>query len=167
MKRKKCRTAGRRKKKIGILTSLVIILCTGLAFGYICFARGERVFLPPQREASAKEGLPEKLTNYQELPVREGYMVGLDTNPVFKDGKLYLNVVNKEDNTVWFVVRLYKGDKRIGETGILRQGEYAESISCNKTLMSGEEVLVQIAAYEPDTYHSQGVARVVCEVTTE
>lgn len=167
MKRKKCRTAGRRKKKIGILTSLAIILCVGMAFGYITFARGERTFLPPQREASVKEGLPEALKNYQELPVREGYIVGMDTNPVFKDGKLYLNAVNKEGNNVWFLVRLYQGKKRIGETGLLKPGEYVEKIPCEKTLASGEEVLVQIVAYEPDTYHSEGVARVSCKVASD
>lgn len=167
MKRKKCRTAGRRKKKIGIFTSLAIILCAGMAFGYITFARGERAFLPPVRETSVKEGLPETVKNYQELPVREGYMVGIDTSPVFRDGRLYLNAVNKEGNTVWFLVRLYQKNKQIGETGILHPGEYVESIACKKTLVSEEEVLVQIVAYEPDTYHSEGVAKIACKVVTE
>lgn len=167
MKRKKCRTAGRRKKKIGIFTSLAIILCVGMAFGYICFARGERAFLPPKHEDSAGEGLSQAVRSYQELPVKEGYMVGMDTTPVFKDGKLYLHTVNKEGNTVWFLVRIYQKNKLIGETGLLYPGECVEGIPCKKTLAEGEEVLVQIVAYEPETYHSEGVARVSCKVLAE
>lgn len=167
MKRKKCRTAGRRKKKIGILTSLAIILCAGMAFGYITFAKNGRTFLPPQRDASAKEGIPEVTKSYQELPVKEGYIVGIETSPVYRDGQLYLNLVNKEDNTVWFLARLYQGDKRIGESGLLHPGECLEGIPCQKVLTDGEEVLVQIISYEPDTYHSEGVARVACKVSTD
>ena len=40
MKRKNCVTDARRKTKIGILTSLAIILCIALSLGYVRFAQG-------------------------------------------------------------------------------------------------------------------------------
>lgn len=164
MKRKKCVTADRRKKKIGILTSLAIILCIGAAFGYIRFARGYRTFLAPEHEAAAVAGVPAGTDSWQILPVREGYIVGLDTMPVYRDGKLCLNVANGEESTVWFLVRVYQEDKMIAQTGILYPGEYLGEVACEKGLAPGGAVTIQIVAYEPETYHSEGVAKIICEV---
>lgn len=100
MKRKKCVTAGRRKVKIGILTSLAVILCIGAAFGYIRFAQGYRTFRTPEHDVAAMAGAPAVANSYQELPVKEGYMVGIDTEPVYKDGFLRINAANKEGNAV-------------------------------------------------------------------
>lgn len=164
MKRKKCVTADRRKKKIGILTSLAIILCIGAAFGYIRFTRGYRTFLAPEHEAAAVAGVPAGTDSWQILPVREGYIVGLDTMPVYKDGKLCLNVANGEESTVWFLVRVYQEDKMIAQTGILYPGEYLGEVACEKGLAPGGAVTIRIVAYEPETYHSEGVAKIICEV---
>lgn len=167
MKRKKCITAGRKKKKTGILTSLAVILCIGLAFGYIRFTQGYRTFRAPEHEAAATEGVPAGTDSHQTLPVKEGYAVGIDTVPVYKDGVLHLNVANEEGNTIWFLVRVYKDDKKIAQTGILYPGEYIGEVECDKKLIAGESVMIQTVAYEPETYHSEGVARITCEVAVE
>lgn len=162
MKRKKCRTAGRRKKIIGIITSLSLILCIFFGHYYVRFAEGYRTFHAPEREASAAEGIPtkENVQHYEELPVREGYAVGIDTSPVFHDDRLYLNVANLKDNNVWFVVRVYLDDEQIGETGIFYPNEYIEAIDCSRELSADDKVLTKIMAYEPDTYHSEGVVQI-------
>lgn len=164
MKRKKCVTAGRRKKKIGIITSLVVILCIGAAFGYIRFVHGYRTFIPPGHETAAVAGLPAAGASWQMLPVKEGYIVGIDTMPAYRNGKLCLNVANEAGSTVWFLVRVYQEDKRIAQTGLLYPGEYLEEAECARRLVPGAKVTVQIVAYEPETYHSEGVARIICEV---
>lgn len=164
MKRKKCVTAGRKKKKTGIITSLAVILCIGLAFGYIRFVQGYRTFRAPEHEAAAMAGVPTASESYQTLPVKEGYAVGIDTVPVYRDGMLHLNVANEEGNTIWFLVRVYKDDKKIAQTGILHPGEYVGEVECDKKLTAGENVTIQIVAYEPETYHSEGVARITCEI---
>lgn len=167
MKRKKCVTAGRKKKKIGIVTSIAVILCIGMAFGYIRFAQGYQTFRAPEHEAAAVAGEPVAASSYQILPVKEGYVIGIDTMPVYKDGVLHLNVENKEGNTVWFLVRVYQDDKKIAQTGILYPGEYIEEVECDQKLAAGETVMIQTVAYEPETYHSEGVARITCEVAGE
>lgn len=164
MKRKKCVTSGRRKKKIGIITSLAVILCAGAAFGYIRFTNGYRAFLPPNHEAAAVAGLPAAADSWQVLPLKEGYIVGLDTMPVYKDGKLCLNVANEASSTVWFLVRVYQGEKKVAQTGLLYPGEYLREVECTQGLAPGGKVTIQIIAYEPETYHSEGVARIICEV---
>lgn len=167
MKRKKCVTAGRRKKKIGIITSLALILCIGAAFGYIRLTRGYRAFMPPEHEAAAVAGLPAGADSWQILPVKEGYIVGLDTMPVCRDGKLCLNVANGAESTVWFLVRVYREDEKIAQTGLLYPGEYLGEIECERGIAPGEKITIQIVAYEPETYHSEGVAKIICEVAGE
>lgn len=162
MKQKKCRTAGRRKKIIGIITSLSLILCICLGYIYIRYAEGYRTFRAPKHEASAAEGIPspKNVQHYEELPVREGYAVGVDTSPLYRDGKLYLNVANRKSNTVWLLVQVYMEDELIAKTGIFYPNEYVEKLSCSKKLSANDKVLIKILAYEPDTYHSEGVAQI-------
>lgn len=167
MKQKKCKTAGRRKKIIGIITSLSLILCIFLGYFYIRYAEGYRTFRAPEHEAGAAEGVPSEknVQHYEELPVREGYAVGIDTSPLYRDGKLYLNVANRKGNTVWFLVRVYMEDELIAKTGIFYPNEYVGDISCDRKLSADDKVTIKILAYEPDTYHSEGVAQIVATVT--
>ncbi len=74
---------------------------------------------------------------------------------------------NRKGNTIWFLAQVYKGEKRIAKTGILYPDEYVEKISCSKNLSAGDKVLIKILAYEPDTYHSEGVAQISAAVTTK
>lgn len=162
----KCITGIRRKMKIGILTSLAIILCVGISLGYIRFTRGYQVFRAPEHEAAASFGVPDATDTYQELPVREGYVVGIDNEPVWNDGILSLNVANKEGNTVWFLVRVYRNEQLIAKSDMLYAGECLADLPCDAILQTGNTILVQIAAYEPQTYHSEGVARISYIVET-
>ena len=167
MKREKSITATRRERKICILTCLTAILCAGIAFGYIRYAQGYRAFRAPEHEVLAKEGMPAITGAYQELPIREGYVVGLCTTPVCEGKTLHLNVANKEGNTVWFLVRIYKNEELIATSGILYQNEYLADLPCDAVLQAGNEILVKIVAYEPETYHSEGTVQISCQVVSE
>ncbi len=169
MKQKKCRTAEWRKKKIGTIVSLSLILCIFLGYLHIRYAEGYKTFHAPEREADVTEGIPSegKAQHYEELPIREGYVLGIDTSPVYRDGRLYLNVANLKDNNVWFLVRVYLGDELIAETGVFYPDEYVEGVSCSKRLSTDDKVLIKILAYEPDTYHSEGEAQISAAVTVE
>ncbi len=169
MKQKKCRTAGRRKKIIGIITSLSLILCFFLGYIYIRFTQGYSTFKPPEHEAGAAAGVPsaEDSRYYEELPVREGYTVGVDTSPSYRDGRLRLNVANIKDNTVWLLARVYRDKDLIGETGIFYPGEYVADIPCSSSLSADDKILIRILAYEPDTWHSEGVAQISAVVAGE
>ncbi len=169
MKQKKCWTAGRRKKIIGIITSLSLILCIFSGYLYIRYADGYNTFRAPKHEAGVTKGIPsqENVQHYEELPVREGYVVGIDISPLYRDGKLYLNVVNRKDNNVWFLVQVYMEDELIAKTGIFYQDEYVEAIACSRKLSANDKLFVKVLAYEPDTYHSEGVAQISTIVAGE
>ena len=161
MKRKTCKTVQRRKIMLGILASVLLILCMVFAYGYLRHAGGYLLFRTPEHEAAAVQGVPTGDTagNYETLPVKDGYTVGIDTAPVYLDGILYLNAANLSDNTVWFLARVYRGDQMIAQTGIFYPGEYVAQVPCSTKLSAGEKILVRILAYEPETYHSEGVAQ--------
>ncbi len=169
MKRKKCRTAGWRKTKIGIITSVSLILCFFIGYSYLRYAEGYRTFQVPDHEADVAAGIPsaDQVQHYEELPVREGYVVGMDTSPFYRDGRLYLNIANPKDNTVWFLVRVYLEENVIAETGIFYPDEYVESVACNRNLSADDKILIKVLAYEPDTYHSEGVAQISAAVTAQ
>ncbi len=169
MKQKKCRTAGWRKKKIGIITSLSLILCIFAGYLYLRYTGGYRTFRAPEHETGVTAGIPSKenVQHYEELPVREGYTIGIDTSPRYRDGWLYLNIANPKGNTVWFLVRVYLEDKLIAETGIFYPDEYVEATPCSKKLSTDDKILIKVLAYEPDTYHSEGVAQISAAVTAE
>ncbi len=167
MKRETSITATRRARKLGILTCLITILCIGISFGYIRYAQGYHQFRAPEHEAAAEKGMPELTETYQELPVKEGYVVGISTTPICEGKTLHLNVANKDGNKVWFLVRIYKKDKLIAKSGMLYQGEYLADLPCDVSLQAEDEFLVHIVAYEPETYHSEGIARISCKTASK
>lgn len=164
--RLKCVTAGRKRRTMRIVLALWLVVCAVASFLFVRYAEGYRAFRPPAREENVISGEPssEQTKSYQELPVNDGYVVGVDTAPRYENGRLYVNVANKSGNTIWFLVRLYKDDEPIGESGLLYPGETVESIACERALSAGDSVMVKTIAYEPKTYHSEGVAQIVCTV---
>lgn len=44
----------------------------------------------------------------------------------------------------------------MGETGLLKPGEYVKTVTLTKTLAAGENIKLKIMGYEPETYESAG-----------
>lgn len=49
----------------------------------------------------------------------------------------------------------------------MHPGEYIAEVECSQVLKAGDSIMVQMVAYEPETYHSEGVARIACDVAEE
>lgn len=167
LKRKRSKTAKKRVKKISFITMISLALCAVLLFTYMRYKDGYETFKEPEHESTAVAGVPvvEEERHYAQLPVKEGYIVGVCATPFVDGNELYLNMTNNEGNTVWLKVRVYQGDNMIGESGILYPGEYVEKVNCSKSLVAGESILVKTLAYSPETFHSEGVAQISCELT--
>lgn len=115
-------------------------------------------FTPPPFEEAAVSGVP---------TVPEGLGWGELDAKVFKasvcgvirveDGRADVWLTNPESNTVWLKLRILDKDGNIlGETGIIRPGEYVKSIVFNAVPASGDAIFLKLMAYEPNTYHSAG-----------
>lgn len=68
-------------------------------------------------------------------------------------------LTNPDTNTLWLKLRVLDQDgNTLGETGLLRPGEYVRWVELENLPPAGSTVTLKLMAYEPDTYHSGGAA---------
>ena len=120
--------------------------------------RGE--FVPPAFDSSAVTGIPEVPEGLgYSAPFQEGmaYRFAVCGN-VLMDGKQALvYFTNPAENDTWTKLRVYDENGNIlGETGLLKPGEYVQYVELDKELASGTPIKLKIMGYEPDTYLSAG-----------
>lgn len=122
--------------------------------------RGE--FSPPPFESAAVTGVPEvdEELGWSELAIKEGYVVHLcGVLNANADGYVPVWFSSDSGNDVWVKLRMRNADGNIlGETGILKPGEYVESLCVNdmSAVTNGMDVVLQVMGYEPETYYSAG-----------
>ena len=65
---------------------------------------------------------------------------------------------NPETNDVWLKIRVLDEKGNIlGETGLIRPGEYVKSITfTEKVPKVGDKITMKIMGYQPETYYSAG-----------
>ena len=72
-------------------------------------------------------------------------------------GKAVVYFTNAEENSVYLKLRVLDEDGNIlGETGLLKPGEYVEGVELGETFSAGTTISLKIMSYEPDTYMSEG-----------
>ena len=65
---------------------------------------------------------------------------------------------NPAENAIWMKLRLLDSKGRLlGETGLIRPGEYVRSVIVNTVPPTGTALVMKVMAYEPETYTSAGV----------
>lgn len=114
-------------------------------------------FTPPPFDAAAVIGTPavHDGLGYSELDC-QAYKVSL-CGKLNASGDLWLT--NPESNEVWLKVRVLDAKGNIlGETGLVRPGEYVQTVELTTVPKSGTPIVLKIMAYEPDTYYSAGAA---------
>jgi hypothetical protein len=116
-------------------------------------------FVAPDFEASAVYGEPtvDESLGWSELAISDGYVVHVcGVLNADADGSLPVWLSSEADNEVWVKLRILDeyGDT-LGETGILKPGEYVERVQLSDEAVSGS-VTLQIMGYEPETYYSAG-----------
>ena len=118
-------------------------------------AAGE--FTPPPFDSAAVVGTPTVPDGlgYSELDC-QAYRVSL-CGKLSASGHIWLT--NPESNAVWLKVRVLDEKGNIlGETGLIRPGEYVQTVALATVPKSGTPITLKIMAYEPDTYYSAGAA---------
>lgn len=120
----------------------------------------EPEFVPPPFEENALPGVPEVPDNLGWGEVNaKAFRASLCGVIIAEDGKADIWLTNPETNGVWLKLRVLDADGNIlGETGILRPGEYVQSVALTKALEEGEAIGLKLMAYEPGTYYSAGSA---------
>lgn len=116
-------------------------------------------FVPPAFDQLAVDGEPTVPDDagYTPLRVEQGYMFYVCGSIKYTNGGADVYLTSPKDNRVWLMMRAYdeKG-KVIGETGLIRPGQYLKSISLNKEYKQDANIKLKVIAYQPDTYYSMG-----------
>lgn len=143
---------------------LLIVLCTILVIfiGIIVFLlfsiKDKETFKKPKFDKNVSE-IPEKL-DYEKsvLNILSGYSVYISPSPVvLENDYLKVDMISLEDNTIFIKLRILdEKDNIIGETGILRPGDYLEKVKVNKKLKKNDQIKYKIMGYEKDSYMSAG-----------
>lgn len=151
------------KRKRTTLTLLAILFCmvclAVMLFALYQSSQPQVRFIPPQFDPDAVQGVPD-------LTPEEGYS-GLDagTYSFSLSGMLVLendqtDVWLTNDNTnenVWLkVVMKDLQDNKIGETGLIRPGEYVQSMTLTAPPAETCDIKLVVMGYEPETYYSLG-----------
>ena len=68
-------------------------------------------------------------------------------------------LTNPAENEVWLKLRVLDGNGNIlGETGMIRPGEYVKDVALTENFTAGTKIKLKIMGYEPETYFSAGSA---------
>ncbi len=121
-------------------------------------------FIPPAFESDVVAGVPEVP---QEYAYKEIYQAPMPFSAsicgaVFNEnGKAVVYFTNPKKNTAWLKLRICDENGNIlGESGLLKPGEYVRAVSLNQDVAAGTTLKIKIMGYEPDTYMSVGAVNV-------
>lgn len=154
------------KKERVILTTAVMacVISLIIMFAVLYLYDGESTetktidFTPPPFDTAAVRGTPEvpEELGWSEIDAKV-YRASVCSVVIAAGGKADVWLTNPEDNEVWLKLRLTGSDGQVlGETGIIRPGEYVQSVKLNTEAEGGEAVSMKLMGYEPETYYSAG-----------
>lgn len=148
------------KKRI-LLGSLCALCCLSVAVMIftVITVKNKEVFTPPVFDRAAIAGIPDVPENlgFSPLEVEQGYKAYV-CGKLFADGRnVDLYFTSPETNIVWLMLRITDETGNIlGETGIIRPGEYVKTLVLNEMPEKEINVKLKIIAYRPETYTSMG-----------
>jgi len=154
------------KISVAKFTILVIaaVLSAAVTVAALCLTGAGGEFVPPPFESGAVPGVPgvPASLGYGEI-YRDGmsYRFSVCGNVTLNGEEAAVYLTNPAESGVWLKLRVLDGEgKTLGETGLLRPGEYVENVRLAKELPVGTAVTLKIMGYEPETYHSVGAVTI-------
>ena len=149
-------------KVVHILGAVLAALVIGMIVA-LCLPKSTTAeFTPPPFEQNAVSGVPEVAEELgYSSPYKEGmsYRFSVCGNVKTEGSDAVVYLTNPAENNVWLKVRILDADgKALGDSGIIKPGEYVRSVSLSSVPAAGTKIKLKIMGYEPDTYHSAGSA---------
>ena len=150
---------GSNKKLLAFLFILCAMALTVMILALFCGKHtGFADFVPPPFDSAACEGVPDipKEINWQELDAKV-FQVSVCGEVTASGNAATVWLTNPASNTVWMKLRVLDMDGNIlGETGLIKPGEYLKEVCLSKVLEVGTPIILKIMTYEPETYYSMG-----------
>ena len=143
-----------------------VICAVSLVVMVLSLGQPQAKFVPPPFEKHAVYGVPDVPEELDWRPIDATVFQASVCGRIIPSNQAAdIWLYNAADNTVWLKVRLMneQGDI-LGETGILKPGEYVQSISLSSVPAAGTPVVMKLMAYEPETYHSEGAVNLKTQI---
>lgn len=146
----------------GVFWAGGVFLLSCILLAYTLLTMDDRAgrFVPPPFETEAVAGFPaapEELGWSEVFHAQMDFKAGICGIFQAGDGKVEAWFANLSQKPAWIKLRIL--DDRgtvIGETGLLKNGEYVERVALTELPDDGSMVTYKIMAYEPETYYSLG-----------
>ena len=113
-------------------------------------------FVKPEFDKNAVDGVKNEENDecLSSLSFNDNYSVIICSNPCLEDDKLYIMLSSIESNNVNMKVRVFKNDKVVGESGLIKPNQYLDYVNVSD-IKVGDKIKVKIMGYDED-YHSAG-----------
>lgn len=150
----------KRSTAVPILGAVLAVLVIAMVLALCLPSRKTAEFTPPPFEQNAVSGTPEvpEELGYSS-PYKEGmtYRFSVCGNVTEENGSAIVYLTNPAENQVWLKVRILDaGGDMLGESGLIKPGEYVKSVALNTLPEVGTKISLKIMGYEPETYRSAG-----------
>ena len=148
-----------RRKLMLLLTGAICAVCVAILVAVL--AQGPRQivrFTPPPFDETAAEGVPALTEADGYRPVdAQVFRFSICGELTLEEGNADVWLTNHAENTVWLKVRLSDtAGNVLGETGLIRPGEYVQSLKLTPLPEATADVAMVVMSYEPETYYSMG-----------
>lgn len=157
------------KKALIVVGAICILSICGMVAALICFKPTPRPeFTPPAFDAAAVSGVLEENDTLKNLGWAKIYQEGM-SYAVYLCGGILINEQNQADvwfynlpeNQSWIKLRFIDAQGEIiAETGLVRPGEYLQTVQFNRAVADDEKIAIKVMGYEPETYLSTGAVSV-------
>lgn len=115
-------------------------------------------FISPPFDSHAVSGIPDVPDDLKwgEVDVQI-FKASICSVVTLKGGQADIWLTNPESNKVWLKVRALDDNGDIlGETGLIKPGEYVQSLVFDIIPKTGTAIGLKLMAYQPETYYSEG-----------
>ena len=163
----------KKTKQTGLMVMIAVtILSVAVMLSALLLTGKEQKaeFVPPPFDPAAQAGtpvVPDDLA-YGEL-YQDGmaYRFSICGMVTAQDSNAIVYLTNPAENDVWLKVRLYSEiGELLGESGLIRPGEYVEGVALSTIPQSGTPIKMKIMGYVPESYHSAGAVVLNTEMYT-
>ena len=153
-----------------ILIGMAVLMAGLLIVAGVVFATREDpkpivgAFVPPEFDPAAQLGMPVGLDAsraYNALELADVAKVSMCANVNVENNAAQVYFTSHKENLGWMKIKIL--DEKgilLGESGLVRPGEYIESVTLFQTPKKSGLVTAKLLIYEPDTYLSLGSASV-------
>ena len=150
------------KKRLLLWSAVLCAVTLAIMIATLAYPKNAP-FVPPPFEPNAVQGDPDPPESFAYSSLWQtgmNFTSGLCQLPplnLTEQGiEMTLHFTNPSENRVWMKARILDANGDVlGETGLLRPGEYVPTVILSHYPVS-ETLTVKIMTYEPETYYSNG-----------